>query len=411
MTDPTTAEIVAEVLAETPIIDGHNDLPAVLRSRAGYSVAGLDREVPGQQTDLVRLRRGGVGAQFWSAWVPPTLSEPEAVVATLEQIDAIHRMTAAYPQVLRFARTAADIRAAWAEGRIASLIGVEGGHSIAGSLGVLRSLARLGVRYLTLTHGKNTAWADSATDEPGVRGLTDDGRAIVAELNRVGVLVDLSHTSADTQRAGIAASSAPVIFSHSSALAVSAHPRNVPDDVLTALAANGGVVQATFVADFLSVARDEWFSRFVEWAKARTVGPDGEEPFGAGFWKPAPRPAQTAEQAVASQPVAEGPFALLGEYARSHPAPPVTVDTVVAHIEHLREVAGVAHIGIGSDFDGTSSLPEGLSDVSGYPRLLQALAERGWSRADLKALTGENVLRVVQDAEDAASEPLFLGRP
>jgi membrane dipeptidase len=408
MSDLTPAEIVAEVLAETPIIDGHNDLPAVLRAHAGYSVAGLDREVPGQHTDLVRLKLGGVGAQFWSAWVPATISEAEAVVATLEQIDAIHRLTAAYPQRLRFARSAADIRAAWKDGKIASLIGIEGGHSIAESLGVLRSMARLGARYLTLTHGKNTSWADSATDQPGVRGLSADGLAIVAELNRIGVLVDLSHTSADTQRAGIAASKAPVIFSHSSAFAVSAHPRNVPDDVLEALAGNGGVVQATFVADFLSAARAEWFVEALEWAKAQT---EGEKPDDS-FWKPAPKPAQTAEQAAASNSTATGsPFALFAEYTKMHPAPPVTIATLVAHIEHLRDVAGIAHIGIGSDFDGTPSLPEGLEDVAGYPRLLEALAERGWSRADLRALTGENVLRVVQDAEDAASEPLFQGLP
>ncbi|MDR0592664.1 MAG: dipeptidase [Bifidobacteriaceae bacterium] len=401
------AELVAAVLAETPIIDGHNDLPSVLRARAGYSVAGLDQVGPGRQTDLPRLRQGGVGAQFWSVWTPPDLPEAQAAVGALEQFDAIRRLVAAYPETLVFARTAADIRRAWSEGKIASLIGVEGGHAIAGSLGVLRSFARLGARYLTLTHGRNTAWADSATDQPGVRGLTEDGRAIVAELNRVGVLVDLSHTSKDTQLAALAVSRAPVIFSHSSAFAVSPHPRNVTDDVLEALAAGGGVVQAIFLADFLDEARSQWTAEALAWAKAQ--GPADGTP-GADFWKPAPRPSQTPEQALAEQAEATGPaspFARLGEYAEAHPPPPVTIATVVAHIEHLREVAGIDHIGIGSDFDGTPSLPEGLQDVSGYPRLLEALAERGWSRSDLRALTGENVLRVVQDAEDAATDPLF----
>ncbi|MDR0417555.1 MAG: dipeptidase [Propionibacteriaceae bacterium] len=399
----SAAGLVAEVLAETPIIDGHNDLPALLREKAGYAVTGLDREVPGQQTDLVRLQRGGVGAQFWSAWVPSSLSEPEAVVATLEQIDAIHRLVAAYPDRLAWARTAADIRAAWADGKIASLIGVEGGHSIAESLGVLRSLARLGVRYLTLTHGNNTTWADSATDEPGVRGLTADGRAIVAELNRIGVLVDLSHTSADTQRAALAASQAPVIFSHSSAFAVSSHPRNVPDDVLETLARNGGVVQATFVADFLSDARGRWSAEAMAQAQAAGVAKD----IWTDNWPPAPRPSQTAEQAAAAYHPDGGPFALFARYAAAHPPPRVAIDTVVAHLEHLRDVAGVEHIGLGSDFDGTPSLPEGLEDVAAFPKLLEALAERGWSRSDLKALTGGNVLRVIQAAEETASEPLF----
>ncbi|MDR2379938.1 MAG: dipeptidase [Bifidobacteriaceae bacterium] len=399
-------ELVASVLAEVPVIDGHNDLPAVLRSRAGYSVAGLDRVTPGQQTDLVRLRQGGVGAQFWSAWVPPTLTEPEAVVATLEQIDAIRRLVDAYPETLVFARTAADIRAAWSEGKIASLIGVEGGHSIAESLGVVRSLARLGVRYLTLTHSRNTAWADSATDEPGVRGLSEDGEAIVAELGEIGVLADLSHTSNETQLAVLASARVPVIFSHSSAFAVSRHPRNVTDEALTALARNGGVVQVTFLAEYLSEARSAWFAEAVHWLKAQS-GRD-ERP-GDGFWKPAPRPSQTSADAVASQSASAGLLAKLSEYAEAHPAPPVTIDTVVAHLEHLRDVAGIDHIGIGSDFDGTLSLPVGLEDVSGYPRLLRALAARGWSKADLKALTGLNVLRVIQDAEDAATRPLFKG--
>ncbi|MDR1213894.1 MAG: dipeptidase [Propionibacteriaceae bacterium] len=413
MTQPTDwSALVSAVLAEMPVIDGHNDLPAVLRTQAGYSVAGLDQIVPNQQTDLVRLRQGGVGAQFWSAWVPTGSSEAEAVVATLEQIDAIHRLTAAYPDQLAFARTAADIEAAWSEGKLACLIGVEGGHSIAESLGVLRGLARLGVRYLTLTHGSNTSWADSATDTPQLGGLNDEGLAIVAELNRIGVLVDLSHTSPDTQRAVLAATDVPVIFSHSSALAVAGHPRNIPDDVLGTLAGNGGVAQVTFVADFLTDARRAWSEAAMAWVKAQAELAD--VPFFP--WASAPRPGQTSAQAMARQRQTDGDgpsplLAALTAYSESHPLPPVTVDDLVAHVEHVREVAGIDHIGLGGDYDGTPSLPQGMEDVTGYRRLLEALASRGWSRHDLMALTGGNVLRVLRAAEEAASEPLYLGRP
>jgi membrane dipeptidase len=413
MTQTTAwSALVAEVLAEAPVIDGHNDLPAVLRTQAGYSVAGLDQIVPNQQTDLVRLRQGGVGAQFWSAWVPTGSSEAEAVVATLEQIDAIHRLTAAYPDQLAFARTAADIRAAWAEGKLACLIGVEGGHSMAESLGVLRGLARLGVRYLTLTHGRNTSWADSATDTPRLGGLNDEGLAIVAELNRIGVLVDLSHTSPDTQRAVLAATDVPVIFSHSSAFAVAGHPRNIPDDVLESLAANGGVAQVTFVADFLTDARRDWSEAAMAWVKAQA---DLAE-VSLFPWASAPRPGETPTQTMARQRQTDGDgpsplLAALAAYTEQHPLPPVTVDDLVAHVEHVRAVAGVDHIGLGGDYDGTPSLPQGMEDVTGYRRLLEALAARGWSKRDLMALTGGNVLRVLGAAEEAASEPLYLGRP
>ncbi|MDR1512520.1 MAG: dipeptidase, partial [Propionibacteriaceae bacterium] len=401
--------VVAAALAEAPVFDGHNDLAGVLRGEAGYSVAGLDRPTP-YQTDLSRLKAGGVGAQFWSAWVPATLPEPEAVVATLEQIDAIHRLVAAYPDRLQFARTAGDVREAWAVGKIASLIGVEGGHSIAESLGVLRAFARLGVRYVTLTHSNNLSWADSATDEPKHGGLTDEGRAIVAELNRIGVLVDLSHTSADTQRAALAATGVPLIFSHSSAHAVNPHPRNVTDDVLELVKANDGVVQVTFVPDFISADVAEWSTAAREAAKARFEA-DGSGPPGAGFWKPAPRPGETYEQAAARNKAASGDnpfFAALSDYERDHPRPPVTVEDVVPHIERVRDVAGIDHVGLGSDFDGFPYFPTGLSDVAAYPRLLGLLAERGWSSSDLAKLTGGNVLRVLEAAEEAAEEPLYL---
>ncbi|MDR1077509.1 MAG: dipeptidase [Propionibacteriaceae bacterium] len=400
---------VAAALAQYPVFDGHNDLPSVLRAEAGYGVEGLDRPTT-YHTDLDRLAAGGVGAQFWSAWVPSGLPEPEAVVATLEQIDAIHRLVAAYPGRLRFARTAADVRAAWAAGEIASLIGVEGGHCLAGSLGVLRCLARLGVRYVTLTHNDNTAWADSATAPPVHGGLTDEGLAIVAELNRIGVLVDLSHTSADTQRAALAVSAAPVIFSHSSAHAVNPHPRNVPDDVLAGVAAGGGVVQVTFVPDFVSAAVAEWTAAARAAAEAATPSDGPSAPSGGGFWKPAPRPGQTYQETAARNRAQAGEpsfFAALRAYERDHPRPQVTLADVVPHLEHIREVAGIDHVGLGGDYDGYLYFPEGLEDVSGYPRLLAALAERGWSADDLARLTGGNVLRVLQAAEEAATDPLF----
>jgi membrane dipeptidase len=392
---PDLPAAVTSALAQCPVIDGHNDLPSVLRAEAGYAVAGLDRPTP-YHTDLLRLAAGGVGAQFWSAWVPATLPEPEAVVSTLEQIDCVHRLIAAYPERLRFARSAAAVRAAWAEGKIASLIGVEGGHSIANSLAVLRQFAALGVRYLTLTHWRNTEWADAATDTPAHGGLTDEGRAVVAELNRLGVLVDLSHTSADTQRDALAVTTAPVLFTHSSAAAVNPHPRNVTDDVLELVRANGGVVQVTFVPAFVSAAVAEWEHAAEAWFKARQGDAPGD-PF--DHWRAAPRPGESAAATLARNRAAYDahPFhALLRTYERDHPKPAVTVADVVPHVEHIREVAGIVHVGLGGDYDGTLFFPTGLEDVSGYPNLLAALAERGWSAADLAKLTGENVLRVLE---------------
>ncbi|MDR2566054.1 MAG: dipeptidase [Bifidobacteriaceae bacterium] len=403
---PEVAAAVAEALAEAPVFDGHNDLPAVLRARAGYSVADLDVEAAWRHTDLPRLRRGGVGAQFWSAWVPPSLPAGDAVQATLEQIDAIHRLAAAYPKDFAFARTAADVRAAWSSGRIASLIGIEGGHSIGRSLAVLRTFAQLGARYLTLTHTSSIEWADSGTDEEHVDGLNDEGRAVVAELNLLGVLVDLSHTAESTQLAALAATRAPVIFSHSSAKAVADHPRNVSDAVLQLLAAGGGVALVTFVPDFISPALAEWSLGFREHLKEIADGAGGG--FG-GFWKSAPLPGETPADTLARQAGAAGAdsapadfAALTRKWEEKHPRPAVGIEDAVRHVEHIREVAGIDHVGLGGDYDGVPFQPEGLEDVAGYPRLLAALAERGWSATDLSALTGRNVLRVLQDAEDAA---------
>ena len=400
------AATVRQALAGTPIIDGHNDLPAALRARFGYSVEGLDKVKAELHTDLPRLRAGGVGAQFWSVYVSSALSEPEAVVSTLEQIDAVYRLAARYPDDLRIAYTAADVETAFAEGRIASLLGVEGGHSLAGSLGVLRALARLGIRYVTLTHNDNTAWADSATDVPGVDGLDDTGRAIVAELNRIGVLVDLSHTAESTQRAALAASRAPVLFSHSSARAINDHPRNVSDAVLELLPTNGGVIQLTFVPAFVSPAVNEW-SRELKAEKERLGLPVG------WTWPRAPRPGEdpalVAEERA--QAFAASTDDRLPRWLERHPRPEATAAQVADHVEHAREVAGLAHIGLGGDYDGVDRQPVDLADVSGYPVLLRELASRGWSRSDLEALTGRNVLRVLREAERLAVEPLWPTTP
>jgi membrane dipeptidase len=329
------------------VIDGHNDLPWALRNLLGSDsravVAGIDlaEPQPNLHTDLGRLRSGGVGGQFWSVFVPCELTGSDAVTAVLEQIELVHALIARYPDDLALATTADDVEAAMAAGRVASLLGAEGGHCIAESLGVLRALHRLGVRYLTLTHNKNTPWADSATDEPAAGGLTDFGREVVAELNRLGMLVDLSHVAPTTMRDALDASAAPVIFSHSSCRAVYDHPRNVPDDVLAALADNGGVCMVTFVGRFITGAEE------------------------------------------------------------------ATLDDVVTHVEHAREIAGVDHIGLGGDYDGTTSLPVGMGDVGAYPLLFEALLDRGWTGEECAKLAGRNIVRVLREAQrHAAISPL-----
>ncbi|MFI5890362.1 dipeptidase [Actinoplanes sp. NPDC051513] len=388
-----------------PIIDGHNDLPMQLRGRFGYRVGGLDEPRPELQTDIPRLRAGRVGGQFWSVYVPSALSEPEAVVATMEQVDAVYRMAAAYPDHLAIACTADDVERVIGEGRIASLIGIEGGHSIATSLGVLRAFARLGVRYMTLTHNHNTSWADSAAAEPAVQGLNDDGRAVVREMQRIGVLVDLSHVAVVTMHAALDTAFAPVIFSHSGSRAVNDHPRNVPDDVLTRLRDNGGVVQLTFVAPFVSAEARAWGrAADAEWQRLGLPGPSAD-------WPRAPRPAEdpaTIPPSLDADPLAEPAFRA---WVAANPRPVVTVAQVADHVGHARDVAGVDHVGLGGDFDGTTELPEGLSDVSGYPRLLTELSSRGWSDADLDKLAGRNILRVLREAERLAQEPLWPTTP
>jgi membrane dipeptidase len=369
---------IEDLLAAHPVIDGHNDLLWELRELVGYDLDRYDVGQPqtGTQTDLPRMRAGGVGAQFWSVFVP-TREGDRAVASTLEQIDAAYALVERYPDQLVLASTADEVELAWADDRIACLMGAEGGHQIARSLGVLRAYHRLGVRYLTLTHNDNVEWADSATDEPVLGGLDDEGRAVVREMNRIGMMVDLSHVSHDTMRDALDTTTAPVIFSHSSAYAVCDHPRNVPDDVLARLADNGGTCMVTFVPRFVSQAVRDW-TRGAE-QRALADGVDLRD-------IPALR---VVEQA----------------YQQQVPQPTARLADVVAHLAHVREVAGIDHIGLGGDYDGVDRLPEGLEDVSSYPRLLLALREDGWSDADLARLTCRNILRTMRDVEDVAHHP------
>ena len=380
----TTGGRVRALLERQPVVDGHNDLPWAAREAAGYDWDRLDiaGRVSATHTDLPRLREGGVGGQFWSVFVPAELAGDRAVSATLEQVDAVHAMVARYPD-LALATTRGEVEAAWRDGRIASLMGAEGGHSIDSSLGTLRMLFALGVRYLTLTHNDNVPWADSATDEPVLGGLSAFGREVVREMNRLGMLVDLSHVSADTMRDALDVTEAPVLFSHSSARAVCDHPRNVPDDVLARVAGNRGVCMVTFVPTFVSPAVRDWDLEAAD-AAAR-------------------------EGVSSSDVLAYSAFA--AQRRRTHPMPESTVADVVAHCEHVREVAGIEHVGLGGDYDGCDVLPTGLDDVSGYPRLLAALAERGWSDADLGLLTSGNVLRVLGDAQQRAGEVAATREP
>jgi membrane dipeptidase len=370
-----TEERISALLREHGVVDGHNDLLWAAREKVGYDFDRLDlndSSIPlaaGVHTDLPRLRAGGVGAQFWSVFVPATLTGESAVTATLEQVDGGHAMIRRYADQLALATTVEDVEAAWQSGRIASLMGAEGGHQINESLGTLRMLHRLGVRYLTLTHNDNVPWADSATDEPVLGGLSDFGREVVAEMNRIGMLVDLSHVSADVMRQALDVSSVPVVFSHSSARAVCDHPRNVPDDVLARLADNGGVCMVTFVPKFVNEQVRDWYAEAVS-AAAEAGLPPGSD----------------AEDAFVER------------RREDRGAPSATIEDVVAHVEHVREVAGIAHIGLGGDYDGVDRLPVGLEDVSGYPRLLAALADRGWSDEDLAGLTCRNILRTMRDA-------------
>jgi membrane dipeptidase len=371
--DPTAA--ARRIHDRLPVIDGHNDLPWALRTRAGGDLAAADPggHLPGYHTDIPRLLAGGVGAQFWSVYVPA--KDPAPLRSVLEQIDLVKRMAARHPDHLAMARTAADVERIRASGRVACLMGAEGGHAIEGSLAALGALAELGVGYMTLTHNDTLPWADSATDEARHGGLTDFGEAVVREMNRVGMLVDISHVSADTMRHALAVTRAPVIASHSSARALSDHPRNIPDDVLEAVGANRGVVMVNFYSAFIvpsSAARSvELLPVFRRLAEEHRDDPA----------------ALAAADAAVMAEVAWD----LGD-----------VGTVVDHIEHVARVAGVGSVGLGSDFDGVELLPVGLEDASRYPAITEELLRRGWDEDDVHGVLGGNALRVIAEAEAVA---------
>ncbi|KQN21634.1 MULTISPECIES: dipeptidase [unclassified Sphingomonas] len=379
--DPRVAASVDRVLRKTPIIDGHNDLAWEIRDVHCAKVESLDLAADTRplQTDIPRLRKGRVGAQFWSVWIPADMTGPRAVEMTLEQIDIVHRFVAANPAALERATSAADIRRIEKAGRIASLIGVEGGHQIDGRLSVLRQYRALGVGYMTLTHGKSLNWADSSTDVPRANGLTDFGRAVVAEMNRIGMIVDVSHVSDATMRAVLAAARAPVMASHSSARALTDAPRDIPDDLLAAVGANGGIVMVNFYPAFVSTAWRAWDADRTAFAKTAGVPANVY-----GARSPAP----------------------LVAWDRDHPEPRVTAATVANHVEHIARVAGRDHVGLGGDYDGINGTgPEGMTGVDGYPLLFAELARRGWTDADMARLAGGNMLRVM-DATDAVARSL-----
>jgi len=378
--DPGEAR-ARRILERTPLIDGHNDLPWALRQGHGNDPHAVDLTTNLEastdlHTDIPRLRAGGVGGQFWSVYVPASMSPPDAAVATFEQIDTVRRMVAAHPEAFELATTADDIQRIHRRGRIASLIGIEGGYSIDDSLGLLREFFESGVRYMTLTHSRTTSWADAATDAPKWGGLSPFGEEVVGEMNRLGMMVDLSHVSEETMLDAMRVSDAPVIFSHSSARAVTGHPRNVPDSVLRLMPEDGGVVMVTFVPGFVSETVRAWnAARAAEAARLGSLHPGDPAAVTAG----------------------------LAAWATAHPVPTATIADVVAHIQHVRDVAGIDHVGIGGDYDGVSALPVGLEGVDAYPRLLAALMANGWSEADIRKLAGENVLRVMRRVEAVAA--------
>ena len=385
--DPYAAR-VARILKDMPLIDGHNDWAESLREREGegrWSIdltQGLDKKPVPYNTDIARLRQGMVGGQYWSAWVSSGLEPLDQIKQTIEEIDLIRDIVARYPQTFELAVTAADVRRIHKAGRIASMIGVEGGNQIDNSFAVLRAYKALGAGYLTLTHSRTIEWADSATDNPKHGGLTPFGKAVVHELNRLGMLVDLAHVNEDVMRDAMTASKAPVIFSHSGARGVDDHPRNVSDAVLKLVAANGSVVMVNFSRGYVSDAYRKWQAEEAA-EKARLNAP----PFGG---------------LLIGQP--DKAAAALEEWRKANPAPKVTLSQVADHIDHIAKVAGVNHVGIGSDYDGVdNSLPEGLESVADYPALLAEMLRRGWSDADVAKLAGGNVLRVMEQAEKVAA--------
>jgi membrane dipeptidase len=378
--DPKVRVRIDRILKATPLIDGHNDLPEQLAENYKRSIAGLARDTGSREkplmTDIARLRQGRVGGQFWSVYINGEVTGDAAIRETIEQIDVARRIIDAYPDDLELARTADDVVRIHKAGRIASMIGVEGGRQIGGSLAALRQYYNLGARYMTLTHNQTTEWADSATDDPKYDGLSPFGVTVVHEMNRIGMLVDLSHVAPSTMRDAIAASRAPVIFSHSSARALVDHPRNVPDDVLRMLPGNGGVVMVNFVPNFISEAVWRWGAE-----------KDAEEARLKSFNRNSTAAVETGLKA----------------WEASHPHPPVTVATVADNIEHIVKVAGHDHVGIGGDLDGIDETVEGLDSADDYPNLFAELIRRGWSDADLAKLAGGNVLRALRQAERVAA--------
>jgi membrane dipeptidase len=375
-------ERARRLLREVPVIDGHNDYPWEVRQKAKLDLAVLDmrQPQPSIHTDFARLAQGGVGGQFWSVYVPspaPGTDPAAPVTMTLEQIDIVHRMIARYPEKLALALTADDIERSQRQGKIASLIGMEGGHSINSSIPTLRMMHRLGARYMTLTHGLNVPWADSATDTPKLDGLSPLGEDIVREMNRLGMLVDLSHVSPATMADALRVTAAPVIFSHSSARAIADVPRNVPDEILRQIPKNGGVVMVTFVPGFIS-------QDVADYSRRET----------------AERTRLTGQLGTNTEAINKG----VETWRAANPSPRASLLQVADHIDHMKKVAGVDHIGLGGDFDGITTVVVGLEDVSTYPMLVAELLRRGYTDEDVKKIAGRNILRVMRAAEAAAAK-------
>jgi membrane dipeptidase len=365
---------------QVPLIDGHNDYPWALRGLdpgRDFAKADITSPVPQLMTDIPRLRQGGLGGQFWSVYVPSAMQGKDAVRATLEQIDIVHRMIRRWPETFATARTAAEVERAFKGGKIASMIGMEGGHSIDSSLAALRMMHALGAGYMTMTHGTNVPWADSATDKPVLGGLSRFGEEVVREMNWLGMLVDLSHVSAETMEDAIKVSEAPIIFSHSSARALCNVPRNVPDNVLQLVTTNRGVVMITFVPGFISQEVADHNAK-----------------------------SQAAQQSFRAQFPNNEAYVNTGmeRWRAENPEPRATLQQVADHIDHVRKVAGIDHIGLGGDFDGISSVVQGLEDVSKYPDLTAELLKRGYTDQDIKKILGLNILRVMRDVERVSAE-------